>query len=230
MRRPGTTDREETVPRFTSVTRLVHAAAFVSLGALIGSGVIWAGALTPQAEIRACIDPSDGHLYLAARCPGETLVWNQAGPAGPQGSVGPAGPQGPGGAQGPPGPPGPKGAPGSAATVSNATKAVDGSALKLVSTKALGTRADFGPTFKHLLYGATCPPGYRPIGGGYALPDLVTQLKPGVEVAHFVRSRAIGSRWAVSLFLRGPAVGDWNTPIEVQAHCLRVTGGKLKTP
>ncbi|HUF01395.1 MAG TPA: hypothetical protein VMN35_03130 [Gaiellaceae bacterium] len=45
--------------------RAVLAAAIVA--ELVGAGVVWAAGAAPQAEIRACIETSTGHLYVPVR-------------------------------------------------------------------------------------------------------------------------------------------------------------------
>ena len=82
-----------------------------TVAVLAGAGAVWAAGTRTQAEIRACIETSTGHLYLPGSrgCPSQSLAWSDTG------APGPAGPQGQTGPQGAPGPPGPAGVPGGSA-------------------------------------------------------------------------------------------------------------------
>jgi hypothetical protein len=197
---------------------------------MMGSGALWAGALAPQAEIRACVNASDGHLYLAGRCPGETLVWNSEGPAGPPG---PPGPQGAAGAPGPAGqhgPPGPKGAPGAAATVSTSTNALHPNAIHVATNKNPKGKQDslFGVPVQ--IYRAECPTGFRAIGGGFSgLPSHEGGKLQDRNHYKVVQSRGVANAWQVGVKVEG-VKAIVSKPLAVYAYCLRVVGGKLKGP
>lgn len=217
----------------TTTLRAARASGLAVLGARVGAGSIWASGLAAQAEIRACVAP-DGHLYLAARCPGETLTWNQQGPSGPQGAQGPQGPAGP---QGPPGPPGPKGDKGEkgdkggSASVSTAAGGLMSKAFHVVSAKPAGTLL-FHEQYSSVplrRYSAKCPPNYRPVGGGFE--GGLALAEPQFD-SRVVASRALGQAWAVDV---RAAKQDFNQAppkieLRVLAYCLRAVQGQLKKP
>jgi len=131
-----------------------------AIAGLVVVGVVVASSGAFQAEVKACIEPATGHLFIAPGgrpCPGASLTWNQQGPAGPQGPPGPAG------AQGPPGTPG-------------ATSSV--AAYKLVSKTIVGKKA------KNTNYAGTwwfsstptvtlkCPTGWTALTSGYSVRSL----------------------------------------------------------
>ena len=199
---------------------MLRATALLALGAAIGSGVLWAGSLATQAEIRACVNASDGHLYLAGRCPGQTLVWNQEGATGPQGQPGPQGATGPQGPPGSPGPIGPKGAPGAAAAVSKTaavskvTNALAPQVFHTASTVSDGEELA-GPLFRE--YTAKCPAGHRAVGGGFRTYDG----------QRLIASHQGNGGWTVLVELANTGTLK---KVLVRASCLRVLGGKLKSP
>jgi hypothetical protein len=212
----------------TRARALLGSAVLVVLGALAGAGGLWAGALQ-SAEIRACIDGA-GHLYLASRCPGESLVWNQQGPPG---AVGPAGPSGPAGAQGPPGPPGPKGEQGAAGPApktsinSKSSNALVQQAFRIVSSNGEGKPSRQGIGGTYYRYEAECPTGYRVVGGGYR---TTAEIPKSGQKQLVTGSSAVPSRprsWEVEALVRDDSLSK---KIVVVAMCLRATGGKLKKP
>ena len=225
MRRATTTSRLGT-------RRLLRTSALVALGAALGSSTLWAGALAPQAEIRACVNASDGHLYVAGRCPGESLTWNQEGPAGPQGPPGTQGPAGPQGTPGPPGPKGaqgPKGAPGSTATVAKTTSALAGSAFHVATTQKTGHANAITSSFTVWGYAATCPLHFRAVGGSFELNRTSQQIL-GIKLNEIdvVTSESTGRSWRVEFIVHGSSA-KLNPKVEVQAYCLRATPS-LKKP
>lgn len=211
--------------------RFARASSLVALGALCGSGALWAAGSAAQAEIVACVSPTDRHLYLAGRCPADSLTWNTVGPTGPQGSPGAPGPQGPAGLQGPtgpPGPPGPKGDPGpngGTASLAKASSALLGTGFRVVSTTTKG-KIDYSQKkgYYPQLYTATCPVGYRAVGGGFA-GLLTAPTKAGVRV---VTSRALGRSWVVNVAHDGAQA--LSLTLTVDAYCVRVVSAKLKAP
>jgi hypothetical protein len=221
--------------RARPASRVLRAAGLVALGALVGSGALRAGALATQAELRACINAPDGHLYLAGRCPGESLTWNQEGPAGPQGTPGPqgaSGPQGPPGPPGPQGPPGPPGPKGGASAVAKMSAGLTGSAFRLVSAQTQGTKTNFSlGKYAERRYYAACPKGYRPVGGGFEVSRtslLVQGVKSGADW-QVLSSRAFKTGWAVDLFMYGAVADTLSPSVHVEAYCLRILPG-LKKP
>ena len=199
------------------------AVALVALGTALGSGAVWGSGLATQAEIRACVNTADGHLYVAGRCPGESLVWNQQGPAGPAGPQGAPGSQGAQGPAGPPGPQGPKGPPGSSAVAAKtAIASQTTAALTLKSwqiVKVVGSgEVSAGPLFR--TYTAKCPTGFRVVGGGYRAPDDEQR----VWASHATGG---GTAWTVEVELWKSSTFN---KVVVYAHCIRVTGGTLKAP
>ena len=191
-------------------SRLVAgSAALVSLGALAGAGALWAGALQ-STEIRACID-SAGHLYLAPRCPGDSLAWNQQGPAGPPGPPGATGQQGPQGTQGPQGPPGPAG---SAATTAKSALALSKLGLKVVKKTLSGQKQQ---TFQ--VYRVFCPAGYQVAGGGYGTFTLFPPQPLIVNYNGPVKPTLATSAWQVSV-ARVP--GFKSLTLSVSAVCVKV--------
>ena len=143
----------------SSIGRLLRATGLVAIGAAIGSGALWAGGLATQAEIRACVSATDGHLYVAGRCPGESLVWSQQGPTGP---AGPLGPPGQPGAQGSPGPPG------SPAVVVKAAQTLVGAGIAIAQTTSFGKKVA-----NVQAYSSLCPAGQHVVGGGYSIASGV---------------------------------------------------------
>ena len=159
--------------------RSIRGAALIgAVAALAGAGAAWAAGAATQAELRACVDASTGHLYVPGSrgCPGASLVWNDAGPAGTQGPAGPAGPMGP---PGPPGVQGPVGPPGDDAR--------KGPPLLPSQIKVVSKSFSSGPTKHKTKFGyypvlplgpasLLCPKGWRATGAGYAARDA--GLKP----------------------------------------------------
>ena len=208
--------------------QLGRASGLVALGALVGSSALWAAGGAAQAEIRACVAPTDGHLYLAGRCPGQVLTWDTLGPPGPQGSPGPPGPAGPQGAAGLQGPPGPKGDPGPAggtSSVAKASLAVMPMGFRVVSLTTKG-KINYGEKqgYYPQRYTATCPLGYRAVGGGYA---GLLHASPKAN-ARVVTSRALGRSWVVDVAHGG--VHALQLTLTVEVSCLRVVSAKLKSP
>jgi len=173
-----------------SLARLLRTTGLVAVGAAICSGALWAGGLATQAEIRACVSATDGHLYLAGRCPGEALAWNSEGPPGPPGqpgTPGPTGPQGPQGAQGPPG---------SAATTSKAALTLSKLGLKVVKLTTAGKKS----SNKWQLYYVPCPAGHEAVGGGYGtFNDLALPTPFIVNFNSAVNPTLKTSGWQVSV-------------------------------
>ncbi len=95
--------------------RLLTALAVAAVGALGAAAFGYARGSAD--EITACVESDGGALYLAEKCPGQSLTWNRQGPVGPTGPAGPPGPAGPAGAAGPPGPQGVPGKSGKDAAV-----------------------------------------------------------------------------------------------------------------
>lgn len=182
---------------------LFGSAALIALGALLGSGALSAGVLQ-GAEIRACLD-SRGYLYLASRCPGESLAWNQQGPAGPQGSAGPQGPQGP------PGPPGPVGKASSVAGLADALSS-KGFVVSRQEKKGTIVKTTTGTSFVWVEYVASCPKGFRAIGAGYKNDRPVREL---------VASYGLGSKWMLRFTY--PKEQATAVAIETETYCLRVS-------
>jgi len=143
----------------SSIARQLRATGLVAIGAAIGSGALWAGGLATQAEIRACVSATDGHLYIAGRCPGEMLVWNQEGATGPAGPPGP--PRQPG-AQGSPGPPG------SPAVVVKAAQTLAGAGISIAQATSNGKKIS-----NVQAYSTLCPAGRHVVGGGYSIASGV---------------------------------------------------------
>jgi Collagen triple helix repeat (20 copies) len=198
---------------------VLWATGLVGLGALLGSGALWAGGMVAQAELRACVNASDGHLYVAARCPGESLVWNQqgaTGPAGPQGAQGSPGPQGP------PGPPGPIGASGPAGSQSKTATGLASAVFKVASSSAIGKKQVFSPHFTKLTYSATCPSSFRPVGGGFSTYVGDLYAKKDFATLHAVSSRAVKSSWVLDFVVIGSGATALNPKMHVEATCLRV--------
>jgi len=209
------------------VARLVRASGLVAVGALVGSGGLWAGGLATQAEIRACV-AADGHLYLAGRCPGQVLVWNQQGAAGPVGPPGPPGAQGPQGPSGSQGPPGPAGTKGSSATIAKTTTSISAPAFKTVSKKSAGTMFAITTGQASYTYSAVCPKSYRAVGGGFeTLPSALFDEAHAPTDWDVLTSRGFGNGWVVKVRILGKAKSP---SIEVFAHCLRYSNAKLKSP
>lgn len=199
--------------------QLLTGTALVIVGAFAGAGVLWAGSLQ-GAEIRACLD-SRGYLYLASRCPGDSIAWNQQGPTGP------AGPPGPKGDPGPVGPTGPKGDAGAVATASRQTLAIAAQALRTVEKSSQGV--NFGGGRR---YAASCPKGFRVVGGGFAGLKILTGAT-GESAANdhkVVASYGIGASWVVDVRVDRLPTAVVSATLRVVAHCLRVVGGKLKGP
>ncbi|MGH7539943.1 MAG: hypothetical protein ACRELC_02985 [Gemmatimonadota bacterium] len=218
----------------TLVARIARASGLVAVGALVGSGALWAGGLATQAEIRACVSATDGHLYMAGRCPGESLVWNQqgaTGPAGPAGPPGPTGAQGPEGAPGPQGSPGAKGAAGSAASVAKTTNGLTDKVFYVASTSTQGKQLNPSGVFRTQRYAASCAKGFRPVGGGFvgvtSLLGPNDQKSKGVKV---LASYAVGSSWVVDLRVDNFPTSIPNLTLGIQAYCLRVVNATLKKP
>jgi len=188
--------------------RLLRASGLVALGALMGSGALWAGSLAPQAEIRACINATDGHLYLAARCPADSLVWNQEGPAGPQGPPGPVGATGLQGLQGPAGPPG------STAATAKSALGIAKSGVKIVKKTTPGvTQGHFQ------VYRIPCPTGYEAVGGGYGTFSLFVPSPFIVNFNSPVHPTVKTSAWQVAV-ARTP--GFKSLTLSVTAVCAKV--------
>jgi hypothetical protein len=188
---------------------LLGSAALVLLGALAGAGGLWAGAMQ-STEIRACIDAA-GHLYLAGRCPGDSIAWNQQGPPGPQGAPGQ---QGPAGQQGPKGPPGPSGPSGSAAATATSSLALSKASVKLVQ-KSLG-----GQKQSHFqVYRLPCPTGYQVVGGGYGSYTLFPPVPFIVNFNGPVKPTLATSAWQVSV-ARVPSFKGLT--LALKAVCVRV--------
>jgi hypothetical protein len=196
--------------------QLVAAAGLVAVGALAGAGGLWAGALAPQAEIRACVGPTDGHLYLASRCPGQALVWNQEGTTGPAGPAGAVGPQGQPGPQGPPGPPGPKGGTSLIASLANA---LTNKSFYVSRRNEKGKRIETTKGTPHIYveYLTACAKGFQPVGGGYA------NQWPGMQLNS---SRAVGSAWLLRFTFSKPA--NVHLRMETETYCLRISPTRVK--
>lgn len=203
--------------------QLGRASGLVALGALVGSSALWAAGSAAQAEIRACVAPTDGHLYLGGRCPGQVLTWDTLGPQGPPGPPGPAGPQGAVGAQGPPGPKGDQGPAGGTSAVAKASLAVMPTGFRVVSSTTKG-KINYGEKkgYYPQRYTATCPVGYRAVGGGYT-GMLYAPLKGNARV---VTSRALGRSWVVDVAHDG--VHALQMTLTVEVSCLRVLTVLLK--
>lgn len=203
----------------------MRATALVALGASLGSGALWAGSLATQAEIRACVNASDGHLYIASRCPGESLTWNQEGPPGPQGPAGPAGPMGTQGPQGVPGQPGPQGPPGPKSSSTAAFKPQFKVVKKTVIAKELtgGLYSTSIPNDVQSPVVLHCPKGWIATGAGHASRKVDTFYKtapirrlpsyPTFSEPLFSASAPIG--WAMAVRLPTEKATKWWTTFYV---------------
>lgn len=197
--------------------RSVRAIAVATvIAALAGGGAVWAAGAVTQAEIRACVDGSTGHLYVPGSrgCPGTSIVWNDTGPQGAAGPAGPAGPPGPPGTQGPAGAPGaaaPKGPP----LVSNQIKVVTKSFAGVPTNKdtVFGYLRDLpssGPV------GLFCPKGWTATGAGYAGRDhklKLVHVTPLVWEPQLAGQRAVGWRMRVQHLGQSPqdfSVSKWS--------------------
>ena len=191
-----------TAPDALRPGRLLTIGALVLLGALGGSGALWASGLQ-NTEIRACINTSDGHLYLASRCPGESLVWNQQGPPGSQGAQGPPGPPGASGAQGLPGP---------SAAVAQAAQSLKGG-IAIAQTTSTGKKIGNVQAYISL-----CAAGWRVVGGGYSIASAVPS---GLVVVTNQEATTAGkSGWSV-VVLRPK--GFTTLKIGVRAICVKTS-------
>lgn len=192
--------------------RSIRGAALVgAVAALAGAGAVWAAGAATQAEIRACVDASTGHLYVPGSrgCPGTSLVWNDAGPPGPQGAAGPAGPAGP------PGPPGTQGPPGPPADAAPKGPPLVPSQIQVVWKSYASVPTKYTTKFGYypvLPVGKPtsllCPKGLTATGAGYAGRDA--SLKPeDVMPIDFepvlAGTRAIGWRIQVARTETNPA-------------------------
>jgi hypothetical protein len=167
--------------------------------ALVAGAGVWAAGARTHAEIRVCVAASDGHLYLAGRCPGQTLAWNDQGPAGPAGPPGPSGPQGP---AGPPGPPGAQGAPGKTGLQGPRGLAASYQFKTLTKLAVVPQTKDSAQAL------VDCPKGWFPTGGGgHATGSLLVTSEPfgngwmaqavkkaGLKISWSVRARVICAR------------------------------------
>jgi hypothetical protein len=91
----------------TRTKALLCLSGAVTVGALLGGGVVWARGTA--SEISACVEPRTGYLVYGRSCGGQQVTWNTVGPVGPKGDKGDPGAKGD---AGPKGEPGPKGSPG----------------------------------------------------------------------------------------------------------------------
>lgn len=215
------------------VRRFVLFSGSLVLGSLVAAAALSASGVLAQAEIRACVTPTDGHLYLAARCPGESLTWSQQGPVGPAGLQGPAGQPGTQGPAGPPGPPGPKGEigpKGGAATVAKRAGGLLDTALRIVSSSSKGKQFQLmGRPTQH--YRAVCPTGFSVVGGGFLGLKAHTGVKgTGQDDLKIIASHAVANAWGVDVQVNGDSSYVVNATLKVTAHCLRTSGTKLKQP
>ena len=173
----------------------VRAAAMATVAALAGAGAVWAAGTAGQAEIRACIDASTGHLFVPGSrgCSGQSLTWNDA---GAQGQQGPAGPQGP------PGPPGPVGAPGAAAP--KGPPLTTGQMTVVTKSFAAAPAKGAGRYVNEIPLGAaatlSCPTGWTATGAGYAGRNAKLELirvSPAVWEPQLAGKRVTG--WRIKL-------------------------------
>ena len=177
------------------VSKATRAVVTATIGTLVGAGAVWAAGAATQAEIRACIETSTGHLFVPGSrgCSGQSLAWNDAGAQGPQGSPGP---------QGPPGPPGPVGAPGAAPPKGPPLTLGQMTVVTKSFAAAPGTHA--GDYVNEIPMGAaatlTCPTGWTATGAGYAGRNAKLELirvSPAVWEPQLAGKRVTG--WRVKL-------------------------------
>jgi hypothetical protein len=182
--------------RISPATVIASLALFVSLtGTAVAAGVIVTGANVVNGSLTG-VDVRDGSLGpkdVKDNSLGTVDVRNgsllpidfkpgtiPAGPQGPQGAQGPAGPQGAAGPQGPKGATGPKGSQGPKGAQGQqgpqgpkGDKGIQGvpglSGIQVVSSTLSNSE-----TFKYVT--ANCPPGKRPISGGYGVLGLPKEV------------------------------------------------------
>lgn len=206
----------------------MRAAVGATIAVLVSAGAVWAAGARTQAEIRACIDTSTGHLYVPGSrgCPSQSLSWSDTG------APGPVGPQGQPGAQGPPGPPGPAGVPGASAPKG---PPLTKSQMKVVIKSLAAIKAPpkaLSPYYRRLpLHGpmtVACPSGWTATGAGFAGRD--GDLKPLAVMALVWEPQLAGQRvfgWSVQLGIpwegqaRDGSAPKWSARIYV--ICMKLT-------
>jgi collagen triple helix repeat protein len=211
----------------------VALSAGVAYAAIPGSSGAINGCYEKRTGILRVIDAEAGKSCLSIETP---ISWNQkglkgeagpAGSAGPQGNPGPEGPAGPRGPQGEAGPAGPKGEPGAdgkglsaqscpAGKYVRGIDAAGGLVCENLPTPSLSVvkvdhsvRVPFGGAS---VAGATCPEGYKLVGGGWGATDAISD---GADVHDY---GGVSETYDVGAGTANPFGGT----VYARAYCLKI--------